>query len=206
MSPGFSSVTSQRNFSQSGQRASHHGGHRTKFLRRPATRKWAASTFNHPRSLLMLVYRESQRAGKVSVDPARDVRHRRENNSRVRYLNHMNLCTQMSISETPQGGGSQAACRHRTRLLEHMPDFELGRATGLRKGNLYGLMWTMLDWSGRMLNVPTSKNGTALHIRLTARPSLRAGLSIAWRRLALCSSRKKRVSRWPTRVTGSRRR
>jgi hypothetical protein len=48
--------------------------------------KWASSTYNHYRSLLMLVYREARRAGKASVNPARDVRHRREDNSRVRFL------------------------------------------------------------------------------------------------------------------------
>jgi hypothetical protein len=49
--------------------------------------KWAPSTFNHYRSLLMLTYREARRAGKVTVNPARDIGHRREDNSRVRYLN-----------------------------------------------------------------------------------------------------------------------
>jgi hypothetical protein len=29
----------------------------------------------------MLVYREAQRAGKVSANPQRDIRHRKENNS-----------------------------------------------------------------------------------------------------------------------------
>jgi hypothetical protein len=48
--------------------------------------KWAASTFNHYRALMMLVYREARRVGKVSVNPARELRHRREDNSRVRYL------------------------------------------------------------------------------------------------------------------------
>jgi hypothetical protein len=47
---------------------------------------WAASTFNHYRSLLMLCYREALRAGKVTGNPARVIRHRREDNSRVRFL------------------------------------------------------------------------------------------------------------------------
>ena len=48
----------------------------------------------------MLTYREASRAGKVSVNPARDVRHRREDNSRVRYLNqHKPLPTQIDLSQ-----------------------------------------------------------------------------------------------------------
>jgi hypothetical protein len=49
--------------------------------------KWAPSIFNYYRSLLMLTYREARRSGKVNVNPARDVCHRREDNSRERYLN-----------------------------------------------------------------------------------------------------------------------
>ncbi|MGC1907724.1 MAG: tyrosine-type recombinase/integrase, partial [Candidatus Acidiferrum sp.] len=50
--------------------------------------------------------------------------------------------------------------------MEHLPEFELAINTGLRKGSMYGLTWSMVDWSGRMLNIPTSKNGEALHIPL----------------------------------------
>jgi integrase len=49
---------------------------------------------------------------------------------------------------------------------EHLPEFALALNTGLRKGSLYSLTWAMVDWSGQMLNIPTSKNGEALHIPL----------------------------------------
>jgi hypothetical protein len=66
--------------------------------------EWACSTYNHYRSLLMLVYREARRAEKVSANPARDIRHRKENNSRVRFL-----------SRGRNGGGQ----RVRTSLQRH---------------------------------------------------------------------------------------
>jgi integrase len=31
---------------------------------------------------------------------------------------------------------------------------------------MYSLTWSMVDWTSRMLNIPTSKNGEALHIPL----------------------------------------
>jgi hypothetical protein len=46
-----------------------------------ADENWAASTYNHYRSLLMLAYREARRDRKVTGNPARDIRHRKENNS-----------------------------------------------------------------------------------------------------------------------------
>lgn len=51
-----------------------------------AAENWACSTYNHYRSLLMVVYREARRAGKVSANPARDIRHRKESNNRLRFV------------------------------------------------------------------------------------------------------------------------
>lgn len=48
-----------------------------------------------------------------------------------------------------------------------LPEFELAISTGLRKGSMYGLTWQMIDWNGRMVNLPTSKNGQALHLPLS---------------------------------------
>jgi integrase len=114
--------------------------------------KWKPSTFNHYRALLMLTYREARRAGKVNVNPARDVRHRREDNSRVRYLTDAEEKKLRKVIEAS--------------YAEHLPEFELGLSSGLRKGSMYSLAWEMVDWTGRMLNIPTSKNGEALHIPL----------------------------------------
>jgi integrase len=114
--------------------------------------KWAPSTFNHYRALVMLVYREGRRAEKVNVNPARDVRHRREDNSRVRYLTDAEEQRLRKIIEAD--------------YPEHLPELELAVSTGLRKGSMYSLTWPMVDWNGRMVNIPTSKNGEALHIPL----------------------------------------
>jgi len=129
--------------------------------------KWAPSTYNHYRSLLMLTYREARRAGKVNVNPARDVRHRREDNSRIRYLNQFEPAkTQLHYlkSLNTEEARLRAVIEHD--YSEHLPEFDLALNTGLRKGNMYSLTWAMVDWSGRMLNIPTSKNGEALHIPL----------------------------------------
>lgn len=115
----------------------------------------------------MLIYREARRAGKVSTNPARDVRHRREDNSRVRYLNQYEpLPTQVGFLKplTTEEERLRAVVQHD--YPEHLAEFELAASTGLRMGSMYGLTWEMVDWNGRMLNIPTSKNGEALHIPL----------------------------------------
>jgi hypothetical protein len=49
-----------------------------------------------------------------------------------------------------------------------MLEFDLAIGSWLRKGSMYSLAWEMVDWSGRMVNLPTSKNGEPLHIPLNA--------------------------------------
>ncbi len=129
--------------------------------------KWAPSTYNHYRSLLMLTYREARRAGKVNVNPARDVRHRREDNSRVRYLEQYKpLPTEIDYLKPLKTEEQRLRGVVQHDYPEHLAEFELAASTGLRMGSMYGLTWEMVDWNGRMLNIPTSKNGEALHIPL----------------------------------------
>src|SRR5262249_2206343 len=36
----------------------------------------------------------------------------------------------------------------------------------IRKGSQYGLTWGMVDWKGRMLDIPRTKNEEAIHVSL----------------------------------------
>jgi site-specific recombinase XerD len=89
--------------------------------------EWAASTVNHYRSLLSLTYRLAIRNGKASSNPARSTRHRREDNSRVRYL--------MPEEETKLRAVLEKEWRG------HIPELDLALHTGLRLSEMYGLDW-----------------------------------------------------------------
>lgn len=115
----------------------------------------------------MLTYREARRGGKVNVNPARDVRHRREDNSRVRYLNQFEpMRTEIDYLKPLKTEEERLRAVIQHDCPEHLAEFELAVSTGLRKGSMYGLEWSMVDWTGRMLNIPISKNGEALHMPL----------------------------------------
>jgi integrase len=130
-----------------------------------AANKWAASTYNHHRALLMLIFREGRRSGKVPSNPARDIRHRAENNNRVRYLNQFRPPTiDFLRPHATEEARLLAVVEHD--YAEHMPELIFAMNTGLRKGSMYSLTWEMLDWKGRMLHIPTSKNGEPLHVPL----------------------------------------
>jgi integrase len=48
----------------------------------------------------------------------------------------------------------------------HLPEFDLALNTGIRKGSQYGLTWDMVDWKGRMLDIPRTKNEEPVHVPL----------------------------------------
>jgi site-specific recombinase XerD len=115
---------------------------------------WAASTVNHYRSLLSLTYRLAIRNGKASSNPARSTRHRREDNSRVRYLTpEEDLKLRKVIAEE---------------WTEHIPELDLAVHTGMRLGEMYGLTWDNVNLTGRILTIPRSKNGERRHVRLNS--------------------------------------
>jgi len=116
--------------------------------------EWAASTVNHYRSLFSLTYRLAIRNGKASSNPARATRHRREDNSRVRYL-------------TPEEETNlRAALENEWR--GHIPEFNLALHTGLRLSEMYGLDWQDVDLARRLLLVRRGKNGEARYARLNS--------------------------------------
>jgi len=47
-----------------------------------------------------------------------------------------------------------------------MPELDLAINTGIRKGSQYGLTWDMVDWEGRMLDIPRTKNEEAIQVPL----------------------------------------
>jgi len=122
-----------------------------------AEEKWAASTYNHYRSLLMLIYREARRVGKVSVNPARDIRHRKENNSRVRFL-----------TRGDDGEHARLVKVIREKYPEHLGEFTFALNTGLRLSSQYDATYEMIDWTQNVLSLPRTKNEEALHVPLNA--------------------------------------
>ena len=115
---------------------------------------WAPSTVNHYRSLLSLTYRLAIHNGKAASNPARATRHRREDNSRVRYLS------------------AEEETRLRNVIAEdwpeHSAELDLALHTGMRLGEMYGLTWENVNLPQRLLTIPRSKNGERRYVRLNS--------------------------------------
>lgn len=113
---------------------------------------WSAGTINRHRSTFSLVYRLGIEARKLKENPLKQVKRRREDNGRVRYLTADEEIRLRAViaSKYPQ----------------HMPELDIALNTGLRRGEQYALTWEDVDFARKMLTVSQTKNGETRHIRL----------------------------------------
>lgn len=117
-------------------------------------KNWKPSTINHYRSLLSLTYRLAIRNGKATHNPARATRHRKEDNTRVRYLSAEEESKLRKVLERDWPA--------------HLPEFDLALHTGLRLSEMYALDWRNIDLNQRFLLVQRGKNGESRYARLNS--------------------------------------
>lgn len=120
--------------------------------RRFEQQEWSPATMNRYRALLSLAYRLAIRNGKVKENPARQVRHRLENNARIRFLSPEE---EVKLRDT-----IKAACP------ERIAELELALNTGLRLSEQYQLRWQDVSLTRRTLTISRSKNGSARYVPL----------------------------------------
>jgi site-specific recombinase XerD len=110
------------------------------------------ATLNRYRALMSLTYRLGIQNGKVTSNPARLVRQRREENGRIRFLSHDEERALRAVIERD--------------YPEHQPELDVALNTGVRRGEQYRMTWESVDVERRQLAVGRSKNGEARHIPL----------------------------------------
>jgi integrase len=115
-------------------------------------KKWTPATFNRYKALISMIYREGIKNRKVSVNPARDVARRKENNARDRYL--------LTAEELALRQAIARLCP------EHIPELDIALHTGMRRSEQYGCDWSWVDMDRRVLTVPRSKHGEKRRVYL----------------------------------------
>lgn len=120
--------------------------------RRFEQQEWFPATCNRFRALLSLTYRLAVRNGKVTNNPAQLVKHRPEDNVRVRFLSpEDDVKLRKAIQRNNPDG---------------VPEFELAMNTGMRLSEQYGLTWANVSLERHVLTIPRSKNGASRHVPL----------------------------------------
>lgn len=128
-------------------------------------KRWKPATFNRYKALLSMVYRQGIKNRRVTVNPAREIERRRENNQRDRFL--------LSAEE--------AALRRvlSERCPERISELDIALHTGMRRREQYECEWKWVDLERRVLTVPRSKNGEKRHVYLN--DAAVAAFRILWR-------------------------
>ena len=128
-------------------------------------KKWKPATCNRYKALVSMIYRVGINNGKVSVNPAKRVKTRTENNARTRYLSKV----------------EEAKLRQTIADLypERLPEFDTALHTGMRRSEQYGLTWEFVDLEKKILTIPRSKHGGVRYIYLN--DTALAALQLVWK-------------------------
>jgi integrase len=131
--------------------------------------EWEDATYNRYRTTLSLIYRLGIENKKAQSNPAKLLKHKTEDNERVRFLNQFTPAK--SKLEYLQACIDEES-RLRTVILkhyaEHMPEFEIALHTGMRPSEQYGLDWAKVDLTRNLVSLPKTKTGKPRHIPLNA--------------------------------------
>lgn len=113
-------------------------------------REWAAGTRNRMQAFISLAYRLGIENRKVTVNPARLVRRKRESVGRVRWLD--------------ANEESRLTAVIQDRFPSELPAFRLSLNSGMRRSEQYRLTWDCVDFERRQIALPKTKNGTVRYI------------------------------------------
>jgi integrase len=112
------------------------------------------ATSNRYKAFISLCYREGIHNGKVAVNPARQVRSKREGVGRLRYLTREEY---------------ERICKIiRERFPEHLAEFTLSVNTGMRLSEQYSITWGQVNLERRTIDLTKTKNGSARTVHLNA--------------------------------------
>jgi integrase len=131
--------------------------------------EWEAGTYNRYKSTLSLIYRLAIENKKATVNPARLLKRKREDNGRVRFLNQLSPATtgvEFLKPYTDEESRLKAAIRRE--YPAHISEFDIALHTGMRPSEQYGLTWERVDLVRKFITIPKSKNGNTRHIPLNS--------------------------------------
>ena len=110
------------------------------------------ATANRYKAFISLCYREGVHNGKVTINPARLVRHRREGPGRLRFLTRDEYVRLYKVIEG--------------KFPEHLAEFIISVNTGMRLSEQYSLTWSQVHLDRRTVDLIETKNGSARTVHL----------------------------------------
>jgi integrase len=112
------------------------------------------ATANRYKAFISLCYREGVRNGKVTVNPARLVRQRKEGAGRLRFLSREEFDRLVAVITE--------------RFPEHLAEFIVSIHTGMRLTEQYTCTWSQVHLDRRTIDLTKTKNGSARTVHLNS--------------------------------------
>ena len=106
-----------------------------------------SATSNRYKAFISLCYREGIRNDKVTINPARHVRHRKEGTGRVRFLSREEYDRLFEVVTR--------------RFPEHQAELIVSVHTGMRLTEQYSCTWSQVHLDRPTFELSKTKNGTA---------------------------------------------
>jgi len=110
------------------------------------------ATVNRHLTLLKTLFNKAVQWGKTEVNPAKGVKLFRENNQRVRFLSEDEEMKLEAVFPSKYW---------------HLVEFAIH--TGMRKGEMFNLRWTDINFQTSVITIPRSKSGEMRHIPMNDR-------------------------------------
>ena len=98
---------------------------------------------NRYKAFISLCYREGVHNNKTTINPARQVRHRREGVGRLRFLSREEYDKLYKVIER--------------RFPEHLAEFIISVSTGMRLSEQYSLTWGQVHLDRRTIDLTKTK-------------------------------------------------
>jgi integrase len=131
--------------------------------------EWKPGTYNRYKTTLSLIYRLGAENKKVESNPAKLIKHKTEDNERVRFLNQFTPGkTELNYLNPHADEESRLRAVILKNYAAHMPEFEIALHTGMGPSEQYGLDWVRVDLAHNFVSLPKTKTGKPRHIRLNA--------------------------------------
>jgi integrase len=112
------------------------------------------ATSNRYKAFVSLCYREGIRNSKVTVNPARLVRQRKEGGGRLRFLSREEYDRLHKVISK--------------RFPEHLAEFVVSVHTGMRLSEQYSCTWSQVHFDRRTIELTKTKNGSARTVHLNS--------------------------------------
>lgn len=125
-------------------------------------RGWSPATFNRHKSTVSGVFRHAIAAEHCKFNPAREVKKRKEENTRVRYLTDDE---EAALMEVIRKKSPECEAEVLTALHSGMRRSEQYRTSQVKDG---GLKWDYVDFRAGLIRLPRSKSSKPRHIPMNA--------------------------------------